>query len=175
MKVVNHPYLAGVRLREDGAVFVPANGAYKAHWTFGYRNRDGYHSVTIARKPYLVHRLMAESFLQCPIPDGMQIDHADRCPSNNKLGNIRIVTPSENCRNRGTCNEAMKDVVSVTVDKNAYQRAFYANNPEFRERQNTYYRERYVTDPEYRERKKAHARAYQARKRAETAPRTPQI
>lgn len=157
MKVVNHPYLEGVLCRSDGAIFIPANGGNKAHSTFGYRRRDGYREVRIARKLYLVHRLMAETFLQCPIPDGMQIDHIDRDRSDNSVDNLRIVTPSENCRNKSGCVKGMESVVSPAVDKNAYRRALYANSSKYREGQ------------------KARQRAYQARKRTETALQTPQI
>lgn len=153
MKVVDHPYLAGVRLREDGACFIPTSGVHKAHWTFGSaKSARGYLQVQVAGKNYRVHRLMAEAFLRCPIPAGMQIDHIDRCPSNNKLGNIRIVTPSENARNRGV-NEASfrKYGVVAADDKAAYDRA------------------RYAADPEFREKKRAYMKAYDAKKRAKAA------
>jgi hypothetical protein len=34
-----------------------------------------------------------------PIPDGMEIDHKDRNPSNNKLSNLRLATREQNARN----------------------------------------------------------------------------
>ena len=36
-----------------------------------------------------------------PIPDGMEIDHIDRDPSNNRLSNLRLGTHSENNQNKG--------------------------------------------------------------------------
>lgn len=143
MKIVDHPYLAGVRCREDGAIFIPASRSTKAHWTFGTANK-GYRSVGIHGKYHSVHRLMAEAFLRCPIPDGMQIDHIDHCRSNNKLENIRIVTPSENL-----CNRAVYARCGVSTAKDI----------------NAYYRTRYATDPEHRRRVLERNRAWRAKKK----------
>lgn len=153
MKVVDHPYLEGVRLREDGAAFIPWGGRRKgSRWTFGHRTQNGYLEVQVRKRRYYVHRLMAETFLQCPIPDGMQIDHINRDKSLNALFNIRIVTPRENALNSDRSEESFKKHgVSSTDDVNAYGRAHYAANPV------------------YREKHRAHMKAYRARKRAETA------
>lgn len=146
MEVAAHPYLAGVLCRSDGAIFVPSCGpGPSSHWTFGWPyGKDRYLAVMIAGRQYKVHRLMAETFLQYPIPDGMQIDHIDRNRVNNAKDNIRIVTPSENNRNRAVYS---KCGISSVYDKAAYQRARYAN------------------DPEYREWRKARTRAYRAKKK----------
>lgn len=42
-----------------------------------------------------VHRLVYETFVG-PIADGMQIDHLDFNPSNNRLSNLKPATPFEN-------------------------------------------------------------------------------
>lgn len=162
-----HPYLAGVICRSNGEVFVPANYHHKGHWTYGYRGHKGYCQVNISKKTYAVHRLMAETFLQCPIPDGMQIDHIDRCPSNNAKDNIRIVTPSENCRNRSTCVKEMADVVSSAADRRGYQRAYWANRPKHREKRNAYMRTYYANNPEQRAKARAYNHAYYAKKKAQ--------
>lgn len=168
MKVVDHPYLAGVKCREDGAVWIPASGrAGCPHWTFGASMNRGYRVVCIQRKHCLVHRLICEAFHGVCPPDKCQADHINRDKSDNRSENLRWVTRSENQRNRAVCLEAMKDVVSVTVDRNAYYRALRANNPKYRERENAYSRTRYATDPEYRERKKARARTRRPRKERE--------
>lgn len=153
MKVANHPYLAGVRLREDGAVWIPRRRKSSC-WTFG-ASMNGYLHVSIAGKTYYVHRLMAEAFLQYPIPVGMQIDHINRDKSLNALSNIRIVTPSENCRNTNAHEASIAMYgVSQVDDRAAYNRAC---------------RERYANDSEFRELHRARHRAYYAKKKAETS------
>jgi hypothetical protein len=39
-------------------------------------------------------------FFNGPIPDGIQIDHANRDPSDNRLSNLRLATNSQNQFNR---------------------------------------------------------------------------
>lgn len=48
-----------------------------------------------------LHRLVWETFCG-EIPEGMQIDHIDGNPANNKLDNLRLVTPKENSNNPNT-------------------------------------------------------------------------
>lgn len=98
MRIEHHPYL-DVFVREDGCIYLPQSGVNKAHWTFGSKHSDGYRIVKIASKSYYVHRLVAQTFLQYPIPQGYQIDHANRVRSDNRLENIRVCTPSDNQRN----------------------------------------------------------------------------
>lgn len=96
MRVERHK--SGVWVREDGCVYVPQNYRSPAHWTFGCKRRDGYRVVTLAGKIYLVHRLVAETYFG-DIPDGTEVDHANRNRSDNRVENLRIVTHSENLRN----------------------------------------------------------------------------
>lgn len=153
MKVVSHPYLEGVLCRADGAIYVPASGVHKAHWTFGSaQNARGYLQVQIAGKHYRVNRLICETFHGLCPADKPETDHLDRDPTNNAADNLRWIDRKGNARNRGV-NEASfrKYGVVAADDKAAYDRARYAN------------------DPEYRERKLAHAKAYAAKKRAKPA------
>lgn len=99
MRVERHPYL-NVWVREDGCVYVPQSGKHPAHWTFGCQNSWGYRLVKLAGKNYRVHRLVAEAFIQYPIPKGMEVDHISRDKSANMASNLRIVSRSENMRNR---------------------------------------------------------------------------
>lgn len=139
MKAVAHPYLDGVKCREDGAVWVPARGPGKGHWTFGCRKPDGYFVVGIARKRLLVHRLICEAFHGLCPPDRTDVDHLDRDPANNRPENLRWCNRSENL-----CNRAVYAQCGVSSTKNtaAYQRTRYANDPEFRERRREYNRAR---------------------------------
>ncbi len=61
----------------------------------------------------LVHLLVWEAFMG-PIPEGMQINHLDENPLNNRLDNLSLVTPKENT-NYGTCIERRSKKCSETM------------------------------------------------------------
>ena len=91
-----HPTL-GVMVRDNGEVLVPGSYHLKEHWTKGgFHGR--YHQVKINKKCYLVHRLVAETFLDNP-ENKPFVDHIDRDRHNNNVSNLRWVTSSENNRN----------------------------------------------------------------------------
>ena len=60
---------------------------------------DGYITIRINRKRYLAHRLVW-MFHNGDIPIGLDIDHIDRNPSNNRIENLRLATRSQNMTNR---------------------------------------------------------------------------
>ena len=60
----------------------------------------GYDFICYAvRRTAYVHRMVYEAF-KGEIPEGMEIDHIDRNRCNNNPDNLRVVTKSENCKNR---------------------------------------------------------------------------
>ena len=64
------------------------------------KNPQGYYQVNLGRNNIkLVHILVCLTFIG-ERPDGCQIDHIDRNPSNNNLSNLRYVTPRQNQFNR---------------------------------------------------------------------------
>lgn len=148
MRIVDHPYLAGVKCREDGAVFVPASGVHKGHWTFGHALPSGYRQVTVARKGLLAHRLICEAFHgPCP-EDKCQVDHINRVKDDNRPENLRWCTVSENNLNKKAHEASVAKYGVVPSDD-----------------ENTYKRVRYANDPGYREKVKARNRAYYTKKR----------
>jgi len=65
----------------------------------GTLNRAGYLVCAIRRKQYRVSRLIWMMHFG-DIPKGKQIDHIDRNRLNNRIENLRLVTPSQNSQNR---------------------------------------------------------------------------
>lgn len=63
----------------------------------------GYPIVVLCKngvtKSCTVHRLLVEAH-RGPIPFGMDIDHINGNPTDNSLGNLRVVTTSQNVRNK---------------------------------------------------------------------------
>lgn len=58
----------------------------------------GYYVVTLNKKKFLLHRLLAEAFI--PNPDNKpEVDHIDGNPQNNSLDNLRWSTHMENLNN----------------------------------------------------------------------------
>jgi hypothetical protein len=66
------------------------------------RKKHGYHQVAIPVNgkgiSSLVHKLVWEAFNGL-VPEGLEIDHIDRCYTNNKISNLRVVNRSQNMKN----------------------------------------------------------------------------
>lgn len=64
---------------------------------------NGYNFVILRKKNKafnrLIHRLVLEAFVG-PCPDGCEADHINRIRDDNRLENLRWVTPEENNKNR---------------------------------------------------------------------------
>lgn len=82
-----------------------------------YRRVQLYYSYN--GKHISVHRLMWEIF-NGPIPNGYEIDHIDRNPSNNALNNLRLVTHSENAKNANHKNIRVYTINIETNEKIQY-------------------------------------------------------
>ena len=65
----------------------------------GSVSKAGYLRIRYRGKVEYVHRIMWEAF-NGPIPKGMHIDHINGIKSDNRLVNLRLVTPLENIQNR---------------------------------------------------------------------------
>jgi len=65
---------------------------------------NGYLRVDICNKLILIHHLVAYAFIG-ERPKGLQIDHIDRCKTNNRVDNLRYCTKTENMRNRDDYRE----------------------------------------------------------------------
>lgn len=63
-----------------------------------YINRWGYQSITIRNKHFMVHQLVAYSFLGVRPGVSMEVNHIDGNKLNNTISNLEIVTHSENMK-----------------------------------------------------------------------------
>ena len=75
------------------------------------KDRYGYMVISMSRdgvkKHPSVHRLVWEAF-HGPIPDGMQIDHINTVRDDNRLENLRTVSPKDNQNNGLTLSNLTK-------------------------------------------------------------------
>jgi len=91
------------------------------------QNGRKYKQVTIRRKTYTIHKLVAESFLG-DRPVGYIIDHIDNDPSNNRLDNLQYTSYkvnntkdrrfNTNVRGVHFCKSKNKWICRLTIDKN---------------------------------------------------------
>lgn len=72
---------------------------------------------TIDNKNWFIHRYIYEILLNNKLKYGDIIDHIDRSPINNRRDNLRIVSFSENCRNRTKKKNASSKYIGVTYNK----------------------------------------------------------
>jgi hypothetical protein len=64
-----------------------------------FTHNAGYYAVKLNGKLHLLHRVIAEQFI--PKPDDFdEVDHCDRCRTNNKLSNLRWISHGINQRNK---------------------------------------------------------------------------
>ena len=67
-------------------------------------------------KTFYVHKLVWQAF-NGKIPNGMQVDHIDNNPQNNRLQNLQLLTPSQNSLKRYIDNPYLKNNGGVRPTK----------------------------------------------------------
>lgn len=63
----------------------------------GSKNPDGYLYIRIGRQNYVVHRVVWK-LVKGADPEGM-LDHINRITTDNRIENLRLASPVENCMN----------------------------------------------------------------------------
>lgn len=80
-------------------------------------DKDGYPTVVLVSRPTfkycLVHKLVWETFVG-DIPEGMQVNHINEIKTDNRLGNLNLMTPKENV-NWGTGRERQQRHIKKPV------------------------------------------------------------
>jgi len=103
--------------REDGKLIWKVNiGTVKIGDVAGCIDNQGYYIVRIDRKNRKGHRLIF-LYHHGYLTEGLQIDHIDGNPGNNRIENLREVTNSQNCHNSRRYSNNTSDVKGVCWDK----------------------------------------------------------
>lgn len=79
-----------------------------------YRDTEGYLSVSIDRQAYRVHRIIYKWWYG-EFDATKQIDHIDRIKDNNRIANLRLVTPHQNSQNRGVSSKNTTGTTGVDL------------------------------------------------------------
>ena len=97
-------FYKGYRVTEDGTVYGKTGSPRKLS-----KRKDGYLQLTIhetgyygaayKRVNFMHHKFVWEAF-NGPVEGDLHVDHIDENKSNNKLSNLRLLTPAENIGRR---------------------------------------------------------------------------
>lgn len=124
-----HPTL-GVLVREDGMVLNIPNGNKKTstyRWTFGClsAHSGGYMRVRINRTKYLVHRLVAETFIPNPSNEPT-VDHRNRKRTDNRVSNLKWSSYKEQRANSSQTDNALNLGVREIDNRSEYSKRLYS-------------------------------------------------
>ena len=91
--------IAQLRIEDDGGAYwrESPGGGVAAGVRVGTVHQTGYTYVGYRGRRFLLHRLI---FLARHGYLPRQVDHIDGDPANNRVGNLRAATPTQNARNR---------------------------------------------------------------------------
>lgn len=151
--------------REDGAVCKPPSSSrLRYYWTLGHQSgRLGYLVVWHHGKRHRVHRIVARAFLPNP-GDLPTVDHADRNPKNNSVGNLRWADYKTQAENHGRVINRVDYGVREREDRKAYAKAYGAAHHEDKRAYNAAYYAAHRED--LKAYSKAHIKDYRTTHRA---------
>lgn len=82
----------------------------------GVKGVTRYSQVKVNGIAYMAHRIVWEIH-NGPIPKGMEIDHINHQPRDNRIENLRLVTRTENNRNASTRKDSLSGITGVRWHK----------------------------------------------------------
>lgn len=92
------------------------NNACRMDKPVGNPRHHGHLGFKLWNKSRFVHRVVWEMF-NGPIPNGFEIDHINRNPSDNRIENLRLCTSSQNKCNTGTREDNTSGFKGVSFHK----------------------------------------------------------
>lgn len=99
-----------------------SRGSKSAGSVAGYLHKSGYRYIEINGKGYAEHRLAwFYCFQEWP---HINLDHIDRCKTNNSIDNLREVTQEENMWNRSIGKNNTSGFLGVSPYKNRWRASF---------------------------------------------------
>ena len=102
---------------DDGhLVYTDRRGKMVSGSEAGTLAHNGYVVVIVNGKITPAHRIIWELH-NGGIPDGKEIDHINGDKSDNRIGNLRVVTRSENLLNRKLARDNTSGFIGVSFDK----------------------------------------------------------
>jgi hypothetical protein len=95
-----------IKLKEYDIVVLPLEGKVLGRLLkdgtrkeiFTYRDKRGYHHGNSKIYPQKFRHRLIWFAVNGPIPEGMQLNHKNQIPGDDKIENLELVTASENCR-----------------------------------------------------------------------------
>ena len=84
---------------------------------YKWHRNENYACGTVNKKKFKMHRYIMKEILGNNIESKTKIDHIDNNKLNNKRDNLRIVTDSENCRNKMKLKNSSSKYIGVTYIK----------------------------------------------------------
>ena len=97
--------------------FKNGGGSKKAGDVIGNKDSQGYYRFNFCGTSYKAHRVVWELHFG-KIPHGLLIDHIDGDRSNNDIGNLRLVTHTENSTNRKQTSSCKTGITGVSFYEN---------------------------------------------------------
>ena len=92
----------------------------------GSISKDGYYRVSLFGKKYQCHRIiLALNFIDAT---NKQVDHIDRCKTNNKIENLRVVSIKENSKNRLKSKNNTSGFTGVCLTKSGCKSFYFDEN-----------------------------------------------